>query len=834
MLGTLTHPTADPATLAATATSAADPRADAASDAGRQVLPRWPSAAPSCPETSLAGRADELEDLTRRTRGRTPFLTLVGVAGVGKSRLAQELAARDLPAWRGRVAVVPLDGVSDASLVLPAIAGAVGVSDEPGRPLAEALAASLGRRPTLLVLDTVEHVRGAAPAIADLQARTPGLAILATSRLALRVPREEIVWVEPLPVPDEGEDEVDALRANPAAALFLDRALVARPELEATPANVALVASICRRLDGIPLAIELAAAALRVLAPHQLLDQLEERVSDPRTDGVVDSTSADGAAPARQRSLRAAMDWSLGLLPEPVRRLHRRIAVVAGSFGPSTAIAVLERGERRGLEPLGIDVADGLRQLADASLLRSDAGTREYLMLSTVRADALDRLAQSGEAVAMRWAHAYEVLALVEQAEQDFPTERELEALDRLDTAHNDIREALEWAMQAGDGSFALRLAGSLAEYWRTRGHHTEGRLRLAAALAIGDDAPPQHRRKALGGAGLLASYQGDYPMAEAYLKDGLAVAEAMDDDEARATLLNWLGTNAYGGGDLDAAEAYISESVALRRALGDATGIATALNALGGVYHFRGDLDRARDMFLESLALKQVSGSPNAIAVSLVNLGLVERDAGCAEPAAAAFEEAIEIWERSGDRQRVSIGIHNAALLDLDLGRYDEAAAKLVRAHEIARELGDRTEMAYAMADRVRVEVERKDLDAAATALAGCLPRAVTTGARIILPLALEGAGCLASARGDDGLAARLWGAAAAERERSGFVNMPADARLLDARVAVARERLDTQAFEDAWAAGRLLGKTDAVELAMQLTRAESAERPHGSPPQV
>ena len=168
----------------------------------------------------------------------------------------------------------------------------------------------------------------------------------------------------------------------------------------------------------------------------------------------------EASIPARQRSLRAAMDWSLGLLPEPVLRLHRRAAVIAGSFAPSTAASILERGERRGILPLGIDVADGLRQLADASLLRTNAAAGEYELLSTVRADALDRLASSGEEIAMRWAHAYEVLALVEEAEKDFPTERETDALDRLDTAHNDIREALEWAMDQGDSTFALRLAG--------------------------------------------------------------------------------------------------------------------------------------------------------------------------------------------------------------------------------------------------------------------------------------------------------------------------------------------------------------------------------------
>ena len=623
------------------------------------------------------------------------------------------------------------------------------------------------------------------------------------------------MWLEPLPVPGPGEQDGEAILANPAAVLFLERALVVRPELEATPANLALVASICRRLDGIPLAIELSAAALRVLAPHQLLDQLAERVAESGND-----LTAEAGVPARQRSLRAAMDWSLGLLPEPVLRIHRRVAVIAGTFAPSTAASILERGERRGIAPVGIDVGDGLRQLVDASLLRTAGMTGEFEMLSTVRADALDRLAQSGEAVAIRWAHAYEVLALAEAAELDFPTDREIDALDRLDTAHNDIREALEWATQEGDGTFALRLAGALAEFWRTRGHLTEGRLRLAAALAIGDEAPSAVRRKALAGAGLLASYQGDYTLGDSYLREALAVADLDGDDEARATILNWLGTNAYGGGNLDEAETFIAEAVAIRRRLDDSAGIATALNALGGVYHFRGDLDRARETFAESLALKQELGNPNGIAVSLTNLGLVERDAGRPDVAVKAFEEAIAIWERTGDRQRAAVGIHNAALVALDLAWYDVAADMLQRSYDIARDLGDRTEMAYALADRVRVEVERGNLDVAASALAQSLPRAVSAGVRVIIPLLLEGAGCLAAALEEDRAAVQLWAAATEERTSSGFVNMPADERLLDARVAKVRARIDPAAFADAWAEGVAYTQAESVEVAMALAR--------------
>ena len=795
------------------------------------VEPCWPGAVPEVPDAPLIGREADVATVRRLALGRDrTFITLAGIGGVGKSRLAVELTRRAMPRRDGRVAFVPLDGVSDPSLVLPAIAGALGVAEEPGRPIVESVAEALGRAPSVLVLDTVEHVRAAAPALTDLLARTPGLTILATSRIAIGVPRERVVWVEPLPVPAEDETDPDVLTRNPAVELFLARARVSRPDIEATPTNAILAATICRRLDGIPLAIELAAAALRVLAPHQLIDQLEDRLSDDPSAGAAGTGAPDEvgaepavAGPARQRSLRAAMDWSIGLLPEAVLRLYRRISVISGSFGIPTAVAILDGGERRGLAPLGIGVEAGLQQLAAASLLRHEGDGPSFAMLTTVRADAQDRLAASGEAVAMRWAHAYQVLAVAEEAEQLLPTDREIEALDRLDEAHDDIRESLEWAMDQGDGTFALRLAGALAEFWRTRGHHTEGRLRLAAALSMAVDPPPAVRRKALSGAGLLASFQGDSRLGEAYLREALAIAREQGDEEAEAIVLNWLGTNAYGAGDLNAAEAFASESLAMRRRIGDPIGIALALNALGGVYHFRGDLDTAREMFVESLALKEAQPNINAngIAVSLTNLGLLERDAGRPEAAEAAFREALEIWERTGDKQRVAVGVHNAALLALDQGRLDEAATMLVRAHDISRDIGDRMEMAYAMADLVRVDVERGDLDGATAALAASLPRAHTMMARIIVLLALEGAAGLAAARGDDGLGIRLWAAASADREVSGFANMPADQRLLDARMAEARERLQPETVAASWDEGRAMSVDAAIEAAMTLVLA-------------
>jgi predicted ATPase len=765
----------------------------------------WPVAAPPRVRGSLVGRdadCDTLRSLVMGSEGA--FVTLVGEGGVGKSRLAIELALHALPRLDGRVAFVPLGGVADPSLVMPAVAGALGVSVRPGPGLSDALRDELSTAPALLVVDGVEHLRAASPALADLWAATPGLAIVATSRVALGVPREQVVRVEPLPVPEDAVADPDLLARCPSVALFLDRAHDARPDLSATPANAAVVAEICRRLDGIPLAIELAAAALRVLPPHQLLDQLDQRLP----------------------SLRTAMDWSLGLLPEPARRLYRRVAVLAGPFSARRAELLLEGGERRGVAPVGIAVEAGLAQLVAASLLRHDdqlsaGGRQRYAMLNTVRADALDRLAESGEEVAMRWAHAYLVLAFVEAAERDFPTRDETAALDRLDQALDDVREALEWATRMRAGTFAVRLAGGLAEFWRTRGYLTEGRLRLWVALEIGADAPPADRRKALSGAGLLASHQGDLRLAQGYQREALALARGLGDDAATAQVLGALATDAFSAGDLEAAERYGSESLAIRRRIGDPAGIASALNALGGVHHLRGELAQAREIFGESLALKRSLGNESSIGVSLSNLGLVERDAGNPDAAGEPLREANEIWERTGDRQRLSVGIHNAALLAFDQRRFDEATALLSRAATIARELGDRTVLAYTAADQLRVDVERGDLEAAADSLALALPAAVTLGARVIIPLALEGAGALAAGRGDDVLAIRLWAAAARERATSGFVNQPADERHLDAWMETVRSRLDASALAAAWAEGSTMSVEDSIAAAMTLAPA-------------
>ena len=776
--------------------------------ATRPTVPRWPAVFPAAMPTPMLGRDRDATALTALVEAGTHrLITIVGTGGVGKTRLARHVARSLADPFEGRILWVDLDPVDDPGLLLPEMAAAMGVGEGPGADIIDRLHEALAEGRTLAVLDPVDRVAAAVAFLPALLERCPTLTILATGRTPLGIRPERTVMLDPLALPRDGASH-DAIEASPAVTLFVDRLARVRPDLEPTGPTLGAIAGICRALDGLPLAIELAAASCRVIDPHQLLDRLAESISSLE--------ATDPSALTRQRSLRATMDRSVELLAEDVGRMRRRLAVIAAPFHLDTATAVLDGGVRRGLAPIGMPVEDGLKALVEASLLRRVGGSggrpHRYSMLRTVRADALDRLETSGEALAMRWAHAYHFLSVAEAAEAELPTERETQALDLLEQCHDDLRAALDWAIDREDGAFAVRLAGALADFWRTRGHHTEGRIRLQAAIAI-EGGKPMHRRKALGGAGLLASYQGDYAFAHGLLEEALLLAREDGDQEAIAATLNWLGTNGYGAGHLDDAQAYIAEGLAIRRGIGDAGRIAVSLNAMGGILHFRGDLDEARKVFEESLALKVEQGNENAIAIALTNLGLVERDAGDTDRAATLFADAVSIWQRTGDKQRLSVGLHNAALADLDRGDLDTARAQLQQALGMARDLNDRPEVGYALTDLARVECAAAQLDEARQHLDEALHLTSTLKVRLIVTLALEATAGYLAASGDGIGAARLIGAADIDRERTGYVRMPADERLLDRSCAGAHATLG----DDVWAAARTAGRSLELEGAIR-----------------
>jgi predicted ATPase len=789
--------------------------------AERAVTPRWPDAFPAALPTPMIGRDRELHAILELIDSGARLVTLVGPGGVGKTRLARHVARDRVEAFEGRVAWVDLDPLDDPSLLLPEMAAFMGIGEGQGSDVLERVGAALGDGRSLVVFDPVDRVASGVALLPELLRRTPGLTILATGRAPIGVREETVVTVEPLAV-TEPRAAAEAIATTPAVALFIDRLARVRPDIEPAGQTLTVIADIVRALDGLPLAIELAAAACRVIDPHQLLYRLSESIT---ALGAADPVSSN-----RHNSLRAMMDRTVELLPDPVSRMLRRISVIAAPFHRDTAEAVLEGGERRGLAPLGIPVVDALKALVDASLLRR-VGRRDrprYSMLHTIRADALARLEQSGELVAMRWAHAYHFVAIAEAAEADLPTEREPEALDHLERVHDDLRAALDWAIDRDDGAFAARLAGALAEFWRVRGHHTEGRIRLQAALAAGSGKPAP-RQKALVGAGVLASYQGDYTQADNLLFEALAIARAASDDEATASTLTWLGMNGQSAGHLDDSQEYIAEGLALRRRLADSGRIAVSLDAMGGILHVRGDFDGAREVFEESLGLKRERANESEIAMALTNLGRVERDAGNTDRAAGLFADAVLIWQRTGDRQQLPVGRHNAALVALDRGDLKAARRGLQSALATAREFDDRPEMAAVLTDLARVECAAGRWERAHDALVEALRLTALVKIGVVVSLALESTAIWLAGTGRPLEAARMIGAADADRGRIGFVRMPADERLLAAATAPAKA-VDTGAWGEAAARGEELVLEAAIAAATALLATTDAATTDGA----
>ncbi len=778
--------------------------------AERTVTPRWPAAFPAALPTRMVGRDRELQTIEGLIAAGARLVTLVGPGGVGKTRLARHVVRDLVQAFDGRIAWIDLDPLDDPSLLLPELAAFMGIGEGQGSDVLERVAALLGDGRSLVVFDPVDRVASGVALLPELLRRTPGLTILATGRAPIGVREETVVALEPLAVADP-RGAADVIAAAPAVALFIDRLALVRPDIEPSGSTLTVIADIVRALDGLPLAIELAAAACRVVDPRQLLYRLSESI-----DAL---EAADPVASNRHNSLRAMMDRTVELLSEPVARMLRRVSVIAGPFQRDTVEAVLEGGERRGLAPLGIGVEEGLDTLVDASLLRR-VGRRDrprYSMLRTIRADATARLERSGELVAMRWAHAYHFVALAEAADAELPTERGPEALDRLERAHDDLRAALDWALGRDDGGFASRLAGALVEFWRVRGHHSEGRIRLQSALAAGGGKPAA-RQKALVGAAVLASYQGDYTQADNLLFEALAIARAAGDDEGTASTLTWLGMNGQWAAHLDDSKVYIAEGLAIRRRLGDTGPIAASLDAMGGILHFRGDFDGAREMFEESLALKRARGNESDVAMAITNLGRVERDAGSTDRAADLFADAIAIWQRTRDRQRLSVGRYNAALVALDRGDLMAARRGLQAALVTAREFEDRPEMASILTDLARVECAAGRWERAHDALIEAWRLIGLVKIGVVVCLALESTVIWLAGTGRPLDAARMVGAADADRARIAFVRMPADARLLDAATAPARAAVDRVAWDEAAAAGAELLLDPAIASATAL----------------
>jgi predicted ATPase len=669
--------------------------------------------------TSFIGREREMAEV-KGLLSTARLVTLTGPGGSGKTRLALEVAGELLAEYADGVWWVEHDALQDSALVPQAVATVLGVREEPGRSLTETLTDYLQPRQVLLVLDNCEHLVEACATLADTLLRScPNLSILATSQEVLRLSGGREFPVPPLALPDPDEAlPVEVLSQYEAVELFIQRAQAARPNFVLDQTNASAVTDICVRLDGLPLAIELAAARIKLLSPQAILARLEDRFKLLR-GGARD-------LPARQRALRATIDWSHDLLDEDEQTLFRRLAVFIGGRtleGVEAVCSGIEEDDR--LAPLQIDVLDGLASLVDKSLIQQEEGVDgepRFTMLVTIHQYAAERLEESGEAEALRRRHAEYFLALAEEAEPELTGPEQAAWLERLEEEHDNLRAALRWAEESGEAETGLRLGGALWRFWDVRGHYSEGRERLAALLALsGASGRMAARAKALNGAGNLAWSQSDYAAARSLHEEGLTIRRELGDKRDIALSLNSLGIVARRQGDYAAARSLLEKSLAIERELGNKRGIAMSLNNLGLVAASQDDYAAARSFYEESLTIRRELGDKQGIANSLGNLGEVARDQGDYTAARSLHEESLAICRELGDKLGIAYLLEGFVALAAAQGQPGRALRLAGAAAALREAIGAPLPPTYQAEFERHLETARQALgeEASATALA-------------------------------------------------------------------------------------------------------------------
>ena len=595
------------------------------------------------PTTPLVGRDAEaaaVAELMRRPDVR--LVTLSGPGGIGKTRLAVRVAGDLEPEFTHGVRLVPLAGLQDPALVAPTIAFNLGVRESAGSSPFESLKGYLRDQRLLLVLDSFERVTAAGPVVADLLAAAPYLHVLVTSRALLRVRGEHEFPVLPLSVP-EGDDGNAPLDESAAVRLFIERAQAANPAFRVTDENLPIIAEICRRLEGLPLAIELASARTRLMSPAALLSRLTNRLQ-LLTGGATDM-------PERQRTLRAAIDWDFELLDPAEQTLFARLSVFARGWTLDAAEHITDV-----LSATGLDIVEGLDSLLGKSLVRQyppEGLEPRFGMLEMLREYAQEKLHSSGDAETILRRHAEYYLGLAEAADEQIRGPAQGEWLERLEHEHDNLRAALRWADQRVEVDLELRLGAALRSFWRGHAHFTEGRRWLERALSLSLGQRTQLRAELLEGAGWMSRARGDYEGADRLYREALYIRRELGDPDDIATSLRLLGNIRYDLEDREGGEALWRESLETRPPDGDRRARAETLNNLGVAARDRQDLDGAHDRYLEALAIFADVGDEEGVARIEMNLGDLAYDRqdyrngiGYSQKALARFHAHGNTWD--------------------------------------------------------------------------------------------------------------------------------------------------------------------------------------------
>lgn len=645
----------------------------------------------------IIGRTREREEIAALLRQENVnLLTLTGIGGVGKTTLSQTVADALLPEFFDGVYFIELASVTDSEAIAATVAQSLGLNETGGKSIVEILKNHLREKRMLLVLDNFEQVIDAAPQVADLLAAAGQLKILVTSRMRLHLSREREFPVQPLNIPAKSlleaassanHDFIHELENIEAVKLFVERARKNKPDFALTFDNAARVAEICARLEGLPLAIELAAARVKILSPAAILGKFENRLN-LLTGGARD-------LPARQRTMRGAIEWSFDLLNADEKKLFCRLSVFHGGFTFEAAEYIAAAPLKNDLP---LDVLETLSSLVDKSLIASKEQTKgemRFRMLEVVREYALENFEASGETDSIQRLHAEYFLRLGETAEPHLQGAESVKWIDVLENEHDNLREVLRWSLE-NDVKIAVRLAAAIRHLWAVHAHLAEGCRWIEAVLERGgDDVPPDLKFKLLTWLGLFTRHRGDYRKAEQIFQKGLAEGRATKNQQQIATFNRCLGAMAFHESDFERARTFLEEGLTISREIKDLKGIAYSLVFLGDVDRLENNLAAARPLFEEALEILTNLGDKQAASVNLCNLGAIAFSENDYETSRRYYAEAFAIGQELSDKQAMSYALDGFAALAVKNSEHKKAARLAGAAENLRESINSEPELA-------------------------------------------------------------------------------------------------------------------------------------------